>query len=77
VDSLWSIITKPKNRQILQWIGGGVIIVATGAGATVAYFGPHHGSEKVICTQRARVPLDVARPVTLLPKTATRFTVTD
>jgi hypothetical protein len=77
VDSLWSIITKPKNRQILQWTGGGMIIVATGACAAATYFGPAHEFEKVICAQRDSVPPDVTRPVQRLPKTATRFTVAD
>jgi hypothetical protein len=42
VDSLRSIIAKPKNREILSWIGGGVIVVAIGVWAVVAYVWPAH-----------------------------------
>ena len=45
MNSLWSIIGKPKNRQILSWIGGGVIAVAAGAFAVVTYLWPAHDSK--------------------------------
>jgi hypothetical protein len=52
VDSLWSIVAKPKNRQILQWIGGGVIAVAAGAWAVVTYVWPAQDSAKTVCAQQ-------------------------
>ena len=55
MDSLRSIIAKPKNRQILSWIGGGVIVVATGVWAVVTYVWPAHESEKVVCAQQGSV----------------------
>jgi 5-enolpyruvylshikimate-3-phosphate synthase len=45
MNSLWSIIAKPKNRQILSWIGGGVIAVAAGAFTVVSYLWPAHDSK--------------------------------
>ena len=35
--SLWSIIAKPRNRQILSWVGGGVAAVAGGIWVVVTY----------------------------------------
>jgi hypothetical protein len=55
VDSLWSIIAKPKNRQIVSWIGGRVIVVATYVWAVVTYVWPAHESEKVVCAQEGSV----------------------
>ncbi len=45
MDSLVSIVSKPKNRQILSWIGGGVIAVAAGGFALVTYLWPAHDSK--------------------------------
>ena len=56
MDSLWSIIAKPKNRQILSWIGGGVIAVAAGAFAVVTYlWPPHDGKGGTNCAQNASI----------------------
>lgn len=52
MDSLWSIIAKPKNRQILSWIGGGVIAVAAGAFAVVTYLWPAQEAAKTVCAQQ-------------------------
>ena len=56
MDSLWSIIAKPKNRQILSWIGGGVIAVAAGAFAVVTYVWPaHDGKSGTNCAENASI----------------------
>jgi hypothetical protein len=52
VRSLWSIIEKPKNRLILQWIGGGIIAIAGGAWAVVTYVWPAHEQAKIVCAQQ-------------------------
>jgi hypothetical protein len=55
MDSPWSILVKAKNRQILSWIGGGIIAVATGLWAVVTYVWPAHESGKVVCAQQGSV----------------------
>lgn len=55
MDSLWSIIAKPKNRQILSWVGGGVIAVAAGAFALVTYLWPAHDGKGTNCAENASI----------------------
>ena len=52
MGSLWSFIGKPKNRQILSWIGGGVVAVVVGAWAVVTYVWPAHEPGKPACVQQ-------------------------
>jgi hypothetical protein len=33
MSSVWSFFAKPKNRQVLSWIGGGLVAIAAGAWA--------------------------------------------
>jgi hypothetical protein len=37
---LWKFIGNSKNRQILSWLGGGAIAIATAVWATIVYFHP-------------------------------------
>ena len=56
MSSVWSFITKPTNRQILSWIGGGLVIVATGTWAVVTYvWPPPHDGAKTVCAQQGVV----------------------
>jgi hypothetical protein len=56
MKSLWSIIVKPKNRQTLSWIGGGIVAVAAGAFAVVTYLWPaHDGKGGISCAQNASI----------------------
>ena len=55
MGSLWSFIGKPKNRQILGWIGGGIVAVAVGAWAVVTYVWPAHEPSKTVCAQEGVV----------------------
>ncbi len=50
MNYLWSFFAKPKNRQIISWVGGGVVAVAAGAFAVVTYVWPHDA--KPACTQQ-------------------------
>jgi hypothetical protein len=52
--SLWSFIAKPKNRQVLSWVGGGIVAVAVGAWAVVTYVWPahHEASPSTNCAQQ-------------------------
>jgi hypothetical protein len=56
VDPVWSIIAKPKNREILSWIGGAVVVVAAGAFAVVTYLWlVHDGKGRINCTENASI----------------------
>ena len=56
MNSLWSIIGQPKNRQIISWIGGGIVAVAAGAFAVVTYLWPAHDSKGgVNCAENASI----------------------
>jgi hypothetical protein len=37
---LWKFLKKERNRQVLGWLGGGLVVVATGAWAAFVYFVP-------------------------------------
>lgn len=40
VIQLWSFVGKPRNREILAWLGGGLIALATGLWAVFIYLVP-------------------------------------
>jgi hypothetical protein len=52
MPSLWSQIAKPKNRQVLSWLGGGIVAVAVGAWAVVTYIWPASEPAKSLCAQQ-------------------------
>jgi hypothetical protein len=56
LDALWSIVAKRKNRQILSWIGGGVMAVAAGAWTVVSYVWPAQEAAKIVCAQQVSAP---------------------
>jgi hypothetical protein len=51
----WSILAKPKNRQTLAWIGGGVAVLASGAWAVVTYVWPADKDTKIVCAQQGSI----------------------
>jgi hypothetical protein len=56
MKSFWSFVAKPKNREVLSWIGAGIIAVAAGGFAMVTYLWPaHDGKSGVSCAQNASV----------------------
>ena len=40
MSDLWRFLKQKSNREILGWIGGGVVVVATGLWAALIYFLP-------------------------------------
>jgi hypothetical protein len=38
LESAWAFLKDPANRQILEWIGGGIVVLAGGAWAVVKFF---------------------------------------
>lgn len=53
MSSTWSFIAKSKNRQVLSWIGGGLVALAAGVWAVTTYIWPaSHGGAKTVCAQQ-------------------------
>ena len=40
MEKLWSFLRQKRNREILGWIGGGLVVAATGLWVVVVYFFP-------------------------------------
>jgi len=38
--SLWEFIHQKRNREVLGWLGGGLVVAATGLWAAIVYFFP-------------------------------------
>ena len=47
---LWHFLRDKRNQQVLAWLGGGLVIVATGVWAAIVYFFP---------LEKARAPASV------------------
>jgi hypothetical protein len=52
MNSLWSFFAKSRNRQILSWVGGGLVAIAAGAFAVVTYLWPAQDAAKSVCAQQ-------------------------
>jgi hypothetical protein len=39
-DGLWGFLRDKRNQQVLGWLGGGLVVVATGLWAAFVYFFP-------------------------------------
>jgi hypothetical protein len=37
---LWEFIRQKRNREVLGWLGGGLVVAATGLWAAIVYFFP-------------------------------------
>lgn len=55
MGSLLAFIAKPKNREMLSWVGGGVVAVLVGAWAVVTYVWPAHEAAQTVCAQSGSV----------------------
>jgi hypothetical protein len=42
VNRFWTFLQQEQNRQVIGWIGGGLVVAATGAWAAFVYFFPAH-----------------------------------
>jgi hypothetical protein len=40
MSGLWRFIRQKRNREILGWLGGGLVVLATGLWAAIVYFFP-------------------------------------
>ena len=46
MSSLWEFIRQKRNREVLGWLGGGLVVAATGLWAAVVYFFPPQKSSE-------------------------------
>lgn len=46
MNSLWRFLMKPKNQATLSWIGGGLVVLATGIWAVVVFLLPPSSAPK-------------------------------
>jgi len=40
MNSFWRFLRDKRNQQVLGWLGGGLVVVATGLWAAFVYFFP-------------------------------------
>jgi hypothetical protein len=40
MNSFWQFLREKRNRQVLGWLGGGLVVAATGLWAAFVYFFP-------------------------------------
>jgi len=40
MSSLWEFIRQKRNREVLGWLGGGLVVAATGLWAAIVYLVP-------------------------------------
>jgi hypothetical protein len=40
MSSLWEFMRQKRNREVLGWLGGGLVVVATGLWAAIVYLFP-------------------------------------
>src|SRR5215472_3502129 len=40
MNALWRFLRDKRNQQVLGWLGGGLVVVATGLWAAFVYFFP-------------------------------------
>jgi hypothetical protein len=52
MNSIWTFVRKPSNRELLSWLGGGGIVVAAGIWAMITYLWPAHVSPTAECVQQ-------------------------
>jgi len=46
MSSLWEFFRQKRNREVLGWLGGGLVVAATGLWASVVYFFPPQKSSE-------------------------------
>ena len=40
MSSLWKFLRQKRNREVVGWLGGGLVVLATGLWAAIIYFLP-------------------------------------
>jgi hypothetical protein len=47
MKSFWRFLRDKRNQQVLGWLGGGLVVAATGLWAAFVYFFPPRSSSEV------------------------------
>jgi hypothetical protein len=46
MSELWRFVRQKRNREVLGWLGGGLVVVAAGVWAVIIYLSPPHMPSK-------------------------------
>lgn len=52
MGSVWGLLRKPGNQRLLAWLGGGVVVAASGIWAVVIYVWPAHEAPTAVCADQ-------------------------
>ena len=61
MSRFWQFLQQEQNRQVLGWLGGGLVVLATGAWAAFVYFVPAQKPSEPRPASEAR-PASEVRP---------------
>ena len=53
MSSFWRFLRDRRNQQVLGWLGGGLVVAATGAWAAFAHLSPHPKSPETKASEPA------------------------
>jgi len=62
MDSFWRFLRDKRNQQVLGWLGGGLVVAATGLWAAFIYFYPSVESSKKKASEPASASVSVPTP---------------
>jgi hypothetical protein len=51
VNAMWRFLRDKRNQQVLGWLGGGLVVAATGLWAAFVYFFPHVKSSETTSSE--------------------------
>jgi hypothetical protein len=51
MNSFWRFLRDKRNQQVLSWLGGGLVVVATGLWVAFVYFFPAPKSQEATSPQ--------------------------
>jgi hypothetical protein len=55
MNSLWRFLRDNRNQQVLGWLGGGLVVAATGLWAAFVHLSPHAKSPETKASEPAAV----------------------
>jgi hypothetical protein len=58
MNSFWRFLRDKRNQQVLGWLGGGLVVAATGLWVVIAYFFPSAHETKASHPSPANVQAD-------------------
>jgi hypothetical protein len=58
MTTLWRFLRDARNQQVLSWLGGGLVVAATGLWVAFVYFVPPPKSPEAKASQPGRVNVE-------------------